>query len=235
MKTGFSGFPAEMPAFFRGLEKNNNREWFQARKSTFDEKIKLPMHTLVETLNQRMMRFAPDYVTDPPRAIYRIYRDTRFSSDKTPYKSHIAAIFNRRIFDKNSGASLYFSVSHKEIEVAGGLYMPSAGQLLAVRNHLAANHETFRRLLRNRRLQTHLGELWGEQLSRAPKGFSPEHPALDLLRYKQWLVYKTLDPALATAPELLDEIALRFRLMTPLVEFLNQPLAGLIRRDELPL
>ncbi|MCX6625706.1 MAG: DUF2461 family protein, partial [Acidobacteria bacterium] len=114
-----------------------------------------------------------------------------------------------------------------------GLYMPSAEQLLSVRNHLAANHEAFRRLIGNRRLKSLLGDLWGEQLGRAPKGFPPDHPALDLLRYKQWLVYTTLAPDLATTPKLLDEIALRFRIMTPLVEFLNQPLSAAKRRKEL--
>ncbi len=235
MKTGFAGFPAELGVFFRGLEKNNNREWFQKRKPVFEEKIKAPMHALIEKVNERMMRFAPEYVTDPAKAVYRIYRDTRFSADKTPYKTHIAAIFPRRNLDKNGGAGLYFSVSHKEIEIAGGLYMPSTEQVRAVRAHIAANHEQFRKLTGDRRLRTLLGELWGEQLSRAPKGFPQDHPALDLLRYKQWVVYRTLEPALATTPELLDEIVVRFRSMTPFVEFLNQPLAGMRRRDELTL
>ena len=231
MKTDFPGFPAQMADFFRGLEKNNNREWFQQRKPIFDEQVKAPMHALVEELNRRMMKFAPDYVTDPVRAIYRIYRDTRFSHDKTPYKTHVAAVFNRRDFDKNSGAGLYFSVSHAEIEIAGGLYMPSAEQLLAVRTHIAANHEELRKIVTNRKLTTELGELWGEKLSRAPKGFPPDHPALDLLRFKQWLVYTTIDPAVALTPKLLDEVARRFRLMMPLVDYLNRPLAGLKKRD----
>lgn len=224
MKTGFAGFPAELGQFFRGIEKNNNREWFLKRKSLFEEKIKAPMCELIEAINRPMMRFAPDYVTDPAKAIYRFYRDTRFSADKRPYKTQIAALFYRRDQEKNRGAGLYFSVSHKTIEIAGGLYLPSPEQVKVVRAWMAEHHLRFRKIIANRRFRALLGDLWGEQLSRAPKGYPPDHPAIDLLRYKQWLVSGSLDPGLAYTPDLAGEIVTRFRLMTPLVEFLNQPL-----------
>src|SRR6476646_9496914 len=96
LKTGFSGFPAEGMQFFRSLARNNRREWFQPRKHIYDEQVKAPMAELVGALCAEMMRFAPDYVAEPAKAIYRIYRDTRFSKDKTPYKTHIAAVFPRR-------------------------------------------------------------------------------------------------------------------------------------------
>lgn len=224
MRTGFPGFPSEAMAFFRGLKRNNRREWFQPRKPVYHEKVKAPMLALVDALNAAMMKFTPDYVTEPEKAVYRIYRDTRFSSDKTPYKTHIAAVFTRRGLEKHASAGLYFSVSPEEVEVAGGLYMPGPEQLLLVRNHIAEHHQEFRRILRAKRLRTLLGELWGEQLSRVPKGFAADHPAADLIRYKQWLVYTLLDPSLATTPKLFEEVASRFRAMIPLTEFLNAPL-----------
>ena len=95
-KTGFSGFPEAGMQFFRGLKRNNRREWFQSRKHVYDAQLKAPMVELVTALTAEMMRFAPDHVADPAKAIYRIYRDTRFGKDKTPYKTHIAAIFPRR-------------------------------------------------------------------------------------------------------------------------------------------
>jgi uncharacterized protein (TIGR02453 family) len=219
MKSVFPGFPAEGIAFLRALARNNRREWFQPRKHTYEEKVRAPMAALVARLNAEMARFAPGYVTDPHKAIYRIYRDTRFSHDKTPYKTQIAAVFKRRGLEKNRSAGLYFSVSPKEIEVAGGVYMPDQDQLRAIRAHLAEHHGRFRRILGNRTLRRLLGELWG-----APKGFPSDHPAADLIRYKQWLVYVLLDPALAASPKLLAELVARFRAMTPLVEFLNEPM-----------
>src|SRR6185436_396699 len=223
-KTGFRGFPEAGMQFFRGLKRNNRREWFQTRKQIYDEQVKAPMVELVTAVTAEMMRFAPDHVADPAKAIYRIYRDTRFSNDKTPYKTHIAAIFPRRGLMKHAGAGLYFSISPDEIEVAGGVYMPGRDELLAIRMHLAEHHDGLRQIVKSKKLRALMGDLHGEQLSRVPKGFPAEHPAADLLRYKQWLFYVMLDPALATTPKLLGEIRKRFEVLTPFVDFLNTPL-----------
>src|SRR5690242_3374729 len=101
MVPGFQGFPAEGMTFMRSLKRNNRREWFQPRKHIYDEQVKAPMMELVAAVNIAMMRFAPDYTRDPKEAIYRIYRDTRFSGDKTPYKTHIAAVFQKRGLGKH--------------------------------------------------------------------------------------------------------------------------------------
>ena len=98
----FSGFPPEGIAFLRGIKRNNRREWFQPRKAIFESQVKAPMIELVEALNSNLAKFAADHLNDPKRAIYRFYRDTRFSADKSPYKDHIAAIFPRR-FPRFSG------------------------------------------------------------------------------------------------------------------------------------
>lgn len=220
----FPGFPPGALAFFRGLSKNNDRDWFQERKEIYETQVKAPMIDLVTALNRDLMRLAPDCVTDPQKSIYRIYRDTRFSPDKTPYKTHIAAIFKRRGLDKHAGAGLYFSVSPKEVEVAGGVYMPGPSELLAIRTHLAGHHAEFLKIVRSRTLRSLMGELQGDQLSRVPKGFDRNHPAADLLRRKQWLFYVLLDPKIATQPAIYTEVSKRFRAMIPLIEFLNAPL-----------
>src|SRR5579862_9854935 len=112
MRTAFPGFPPEALTFFRGLSRHNNRDWFQPRKALFEEKVKGPMRQLVEALNGELRQFAPNFVTDPDKAIYRIYRDTRFSKDKTPYKDHIAASFHGRV-GSHGDAGLYVAISHK--------------------------------------------------------------------------------------------------------------------------
>jgi uncharacterized protein (TIGR02453 family) len=222
----FSGFPREALDLLRSLKRNNRREWFQPRKHLYDERVKAPMLQLVSAINAELLRFAPAYVREPEDAIYRIYRDTRFSPDKTPYKTHIAAVFPRRGLPKHACAGLYFSVSPEGVEVAGGVYMPEPDQLRAIRNHLAATHEEFRSILRGRALRGLLGEMQGTQLARVPKGFCADHPAADLVRYKQWLFDLMLAPDLALTPKLLPEIVKRFRAMTPFNEYLNRPLAG---------
>lgn len=224
MPSAFAGFPEEGIKFLRALKRNNRREWFQPRKHVYEEQVKAPMLELVAALNAEMMAFAPDYVSEPSDAVFRIYRDTRFSPDKTPYKKHIAAAFKRSGFDRHAGAGLYFSVSAAEIEIAAGVYMPAPEELRAIRMHLLENHEEFRRLTADGGLRTAMGELQGDRLSRVPKGFPAEHPAADLVRYKQLLFWVLLDPQLATSPKLFDEVLTRFRVLTPFVEFLNTPL-----------
>jgi uncharacterized protein (TIGR02453 family) len=225
MNPGFAGFPPEGMTFLRGLKKHNTREWFQPRKETYEEKVKGPMLELVTALMQRLADFAPDYVADPNKAIYRIYRDTRFSKDKTPYKTHIAAIFKHRDLEKHSGAGFYFSVAPEEIEVGGGVYMPMPEHLLAIRNYLAENHEEFRRIAAARDVRRLFGEVTGDSLSRVPKGFAADHPAADLLQMKQFLLFRTLEGSLATTPKLFREMLSRFQVMSPFLEFLNRPLS----------
>jgi uncharacterized protein (TIGR02453 family) len=229
-RTPFAGFRPEALAFFRSLKRNNRREWFQPRKHIYDELLREPMIALVDAVNAAMMKFAPAYVREPGAAVYRIYRDTRFSADKTPYKTHVAAIFPRRGLEKHACAGLYFSVSADVVEIAGGVYMPMPEELRAIRLYLVEHHEDLRRILRGRALRGLMGELQGERLARMPKGFDAEHASADLVRAKQWLLDTELDAAVAATPKLVAEIVQRFRAMAPFVEFLNAPLAADLKR-----
>jgi uncharacterized protein (TIGR02453 family) len=224
VRSVFPGFPAEGLAFFSSLQRNNRREWFQPRKAIFEATMKQPMRELVVAVNSAMKSFAPDYVTDPDKAIYRIYRDTRFSKDKTPYKDHIAASFSRR--GDKAGAGYYFAVSHKEVAIGGGIYMPEPETLRDMRQHVAEHHEEFRKIAGARAVRQLFTAVQGEQLSRVPKGYASDHPAADILRMKQYLLYVELPPDLATTPALYTEVVKHFRAMTPFVGFLNTPLLG---------
>jgi len=235
MKNAFPGIPKEGIGFLRDLAKNNNREWFAPRKEIHEEKVRQPVLALVEAVHREMARFAPDYVGDPAKCVYRIYRDTRFSKDKTPYKTHAGALMWRNGTSKNEGAAFYFGISPKSVEVAAGIYAPDPATLLLLRNHIAISHAAFRATFEKPRVKKLMGELHGESLSRAPKGFDPEHPAADLLRRKRLVLYTELDPKLATTPAVVKEIVTRFEALTPFVEYLNGPVLRHLakrRRDE---
>jgi uncharacterized protein (TIGR02453 family) len=221
---GFPGFPNEMITFFRSLKRNNRREWFQPRKHVFDQHVKEPMIELVTALNSEFAKFAPEYVSDPKKAIFRIYRDTRFSADKTPYKTHIAASFARRGRERLAASGYYFSVSNDQIEVAGGIYHPTPETMLIVRTHIAEHYKELRGILADKKVRRLLGKLQGAELTRAPKGFDPAHPAIELIKMKDWILDTTLEASLGTTPRLYREVADRFRVMAPLIEFLNRPL-----------
>ena len=182
------------------------------------------MVALVEALNAEFAKCAPEYINDPKKAVYRIYRDTRFSPDKTPYKAHLAAIFPRRGAGatKDSSAGFYFHVSAKGVGVASGLYQPQPEQLIAVRTWLAKHHVEFLKAAKGP--EKLMGKLQGSTLQRVPKGFAPDHPAADLLKMKQWLYWKELDAKIVTTPKLFAELVKRFRVMLPVLELMNQPL-----------
>ena len=225
MPSPFPGFPPEALQFFRGLARNNNREWFLHRKPLFEEKVKEPMRQLVDAVNLALHDFAPEYETDPDKAIFRIYRDVRFSKDKKPYKEQIAATFRRRGAAHHQGG-YYFAISHKGVAVGGGVYMPEPALLLAIRQRIAERHEEFRRILAAPQLRKLLGNLEGALLSRVPRGFPADHPAADLLRYKYFILYKELPPSLATSPKLYKQIVDRFRVMVPFLKFLTASIAA---------
>ena len=225
MASRFPGFPPEALQFFRALARHNTRDWFQPRKAVFEEKVRQPMRELVEALNAGMKSFAPEYATDPARAVYRIYRDTRFSKDKTPYKTHIAASFFRSSTGPHKYGGYYVQVSHNDVAVGGGVYMPDPEVLLAIRRHIAEHHQKLRKILAAPAVRRSLGELQGDQLSRVPKGFLATHPAADLLRFKSLFLYVNLDPEIATTPQFFSEVLTRFRTMKPFLDFLTAPAA----------
>ena len=226
MKPAFPGFSPDALTFLRALKRNNRREWFQPRKEKYEALIKTPMLELVNALNGEFERFAPDYVTPPEKAVYRIYRDTRFSPDKTPYKTHIAAIFPRRTAVKREGAVFYLHFTEKELLAFGGVYGPDREELLAYRGLLQEHYAEFEEILADKNLRRTAGPLQGEQMSRLPKGIAPGHPAEGLLRRRQWYLSSTLDIQRLTTPRLVPELARRFAAMAPLVAFLNRALAG---------
>jgi uncharacterized protein (TIGR02453 family) len=223
-------FTEQALKFLRGLKRNNNREWFEPRKSTYETALKAPMLALLAAINDAMIEFAPDNVQAPQKAMMRIYRDVRFSADKTPYKPRVAAWWSRAGLEKTSGAGFYFSLNPTEVTIAAGSYMPEREQLLAIRRHLSesggAQHKQLRALLAGKKLKTRFTELEGHRLTRPPKGFDPSDPAMDLLLCRQWGISARLPAETATTPALLKEIVDRFRLAAPIVALLNQPLAG---------
>jgi len=223
----FPGFPKEGIAFLQALKENNGREWFTPRKSIFEEQVKAPMVALVEAVNGELASFAPEYLTEPSKAVYRIYRDTRFSNDKTPYKTHIAGNLHKRGADKHAAGGYYFSVGADQIEIAAGVYMPGPEELLRLRQHISANFDEFSKLLSDKAVTKLMGPLQGDSLARPPKGFAADDPAIDWVKRKQWYYYKTdLDLGIATTPKLLPEIVKRLKAMTPMVFFLNRGLAA---------
>jgi uncharacterized protein (TIGR02453 family) len=221
-----ASLPRRSLAFLRALKRNNRRDWFQPRKEQFDADVREPMLAIVERLADDLRSIAPEIVVDPKTAMYRIYRDTRFSENKTPYKTHVAAVFPWRGLAKHEGAGLYFHVSPDEVWMGGGMYSPQTAQLQAVREHIAGNVRRMRAIVESPGFRRQVGELEGERLQRVPHGFPKDHAAAEYLKYRQFLAGRELPPAFACNPKFYSTLIAVFRQVAPLARFLNEPLVN---------
>jgi uncharacterized protein (TIGR02453 family) len=228
-------FTEESFKFLRGLKRNNRREWFEARRALYDRELKQPMLALIEKITQGMVNYAPEHIRPASKCMLRIYRDTRFSSDKTPYKTHLAAWWTRNGLEKTSGGGYYLQISPTELTVAAGVYMPPKEQLLAIRLHLRERHAEFQRLIEDRKLRKAMAIHDPMALTRPPKGFAADEPAAEWIRWRQWGVIANLPAENALHPSLADAVTKHFRLAQPLVDFLNQPLLQQARPRNKPL
>ena len=217
-------FPEQGLRFLRNLKRHNNREWFMAHKSDYETLVRAPMHDLVEAISHEFARFAPDILATPKASLYRINRDTRFSSDKKPYKTHVAASFRPRDLPRHEGAGFYFHIAPDEMFVGGGLYMPLPEDLRTVRESVAHNYSAFTKIVRAPSFRRLFGDVTGDRLVRVPRGFDPEHPAADYLRLKQFLASRTLPSPSASSPSFFRVLTETFETLSPFVRFLNEPL-----------
>ena len=220
----FTCFPPQALTFLRALRRNNDREWFKERKWRYQEHVRGPMIALVERLAADFATFAPELVASPRASLYRIYRDTRFSDDKTPLKTHVAAVFPCRGLPKHQGAGLYLEVSPGWVWVGGGMYAPDTTQLQAVREHIASNVVRLRAIVESPAFRRTIGSLGGEQLQRVPRGYPKDHEAAAYLRHRQFLAGAEFPAAFATSSRFYSGVVDVFRQVSPLVRFLNEPL-----------
>lgn len=223
-------FTTDTLKFLRALKRNNDREWFRQRKDRYEQHVRQPMIELIARLSGDFRTFAPDFIAEPKVCLYRIYRDTRFSADKSPLKTHVAAHFPMRGMPKGDGGGLYLEVAPTWVWMGGGLYMPSNAQLRAIRSHIADTHPRLHRLVSSAAFRKTVGALEGERLSRVPRGYDRDHPAARYLEFKQFLAGREFDAAFATRPAFYRELLATFRAVAPVVRFLN---AGL-RREVTP-
>jgi len=218
-------FSAATISFLKRLKRNNRREWFNARRDEYEAAVRQPMITIVERLAVDMRVIAPELLVSPKHSIYRIYRDTRFSENKQPYKTHVAASFWHRELAKGVGAGMYFHVSPEGVWVGGGMYAPDTPQLHAVREQIVSNLRQFRSIVEAPAFRRGLdGGLEGEQLQRVPRGFPKDHEAAEYLKYRQFLAGREFPVRFATASGFYSGVLGVFRQVAPLIRFLNEPL-----------
>lgn len=223
-------FTPKTLSFLRSLKRNNRREWFHQRKDQYEQHCRGPMVAVIERLANDLPAFAPGLVADPKVSLFRQYRDTRFSGDKTPLKTHIGATFPNRTLGRLNGAGLYFEVAPTWVWIGGGLWAPDTSQLHLVREHIAANHRQLDAIVKSPGFKK-LGGLRGDTLTRVPRGFAKDHPAAAYLKHRQFLGFREEPAAFAASPTFYKQLAGTLKTIVPLVNFLNEPLVDAARPE----
>ena len=216
-------FTPKTLSFLRSLKRNNRREWFHARKEQYLMHCRQPMSDVVSRLADDFRVFAPEMIADPKVSLLRPYRDTRFSDDKTPLKTHVGATFPHRALGRMNGAWFYFEVAPGWVWMGGGMWRPDTSQLQLVREHIAANHRRLDKIVSSPAFRR-IGGLQGDRLTRVPRGYAKDHPAAGYLQYRQFMGYREAAAALATRKDFYQQLRTTFETIAPLVHFLNEPL-----------
>jgi uncharacterized protein (TIGR02453 family) len=216
-------FTRKTLSFLRSLKRNNRREWFHERRDQYEAHCRGPMIQIIERVANDLPAFAPDLIADPKVSLFRQFRDTRFSDDKTPLKTHLGATFPNRTLGRLNGAGLYFEVAPSWVWIGGGLWAPDTSQLQLVREHVAANHRRLDTIVKAPAFRK-IGGLQGDTMTRVPRGFDKDHPAAQYLMYRQFLGFRE-DPAqLAASATFYKQLIGTMKTIVPLVSFLNEPL-----------
>ena len=207
--------------FLKKLSKNNNRDWFNKHKDNY-----------IEAQNN-IIRFADDLLYEMnkhdqmetpsgKKCLFRIYKDVRFSNDKTPYNTHWSGFLKRAT--KKLRGGYYFNIRPGRSFVAGGFWGPESSDMKRIRQDIEANYESWKKLLAGKTLLKTFGNMTGERLSSSPRGYAKDHPAIDLLRYKQFLLKHEFTDQEVCSPGFLYKANDTFKKMRPFLNHMSEVL-----------
>ncbi|AOM78735.1 DUF2461 domain-containing protein [Pedobacter steynii] len=209
--------------FLNALKNNNNRDWFNEHKTAYQQE-KVLVEDFAEALLEDLRTH--DLIETPSgkRALYRIYRDVRFSHDKTPYQTYWGGAFKRATKFRRGG--YYFHLEQGKSFVAGAFWGPSSQDLKLIRNDISFDDAPLRKILNSESFISNFGTLKGEQLKTSPKGFDADHEAIDLLRYKQFLLIRSFSDEEVLHERFLKEAGSTFREMRPFFDYMSEVLTS---------
>lgn len=219
-----SWFTSEYEQFFKELADNNNKEWFNENKKRYENHVKKPFEKFIADMILRMQSYDPDCKIQPKDAVFRIYRDIRFSKDKTPYKTQMSAIVGRGGRKDHSLAGMYVELGNGHLRIYGGVYQPDKDQLQAIRQEILYNMEDFDKVINEKNFKKHFGEIRGDKNKRLPTEFAEVQEQQPLIANKQFYYFSNLDSKLITSDKLIDKLYEAYEVSQPIREFLHAPL-----------
>jgi uncharacterized protein (TIGR02453 family) len=235
MAAHFDGFPEEMFRFLRELKNNNDREWFNSNKDRYKTELVAPMLSFIEAMDGRLARVSDCFVADPRSnggSMFRIYRDTRFSKDKRPYKEHAACHF-RHISGKDAHApGFYVHLEPDDVFFGGGIWHPPTPVVNDIRDAIVEDAAGWKRATRRKAFRDRFGSLAGESLKRPPHGFDREHPFIEDIKRKDFFAMQRVAPKLACSPKFIDEVTAAFVALKPFMAFITSAVGVSFQLDD---
>jgi len=207
--------------FLKSLSKNNDRDWFNANKNKYIEAHD-NLVAFADALLLEMNKHDNIETPSGKKALFRIYRDVRFANDKTPYNTHWSGAFKRAT--KKLRGGYYFHIKPGDSFLAGGFWAPEPNDLKRIREDIDLNYKDWKKLLANKTLVNTFGKLQGEQVSSAPRGYSKDHPAIDLLRFKQFILKYDFTDKEVLQPDFLYKVNDGFKKMRPFFNYMSEVL-----------
>ena len=220
--SSFAGFPPDFFGFFAELAENNDRDWFNANKNRYYDSVVNPVSEFIVCMAPRLRKISPHYVADPKPhggSMFRIYRDTRFSKDKTPYKTHAGVQFRHEAGKDAHAPGFYIHLAGDGLYFGGGVWLPANPQLNRIRDAIVDNARSWSRITKAKGLQG-IGGIRGEALKRPPRGFDAEHQHIEDLKRKSFYVMTEADARDALQPGFIEQVHEGFRRAAPLNRFI---------------
>ena len=204
--------------FFNKLKKNNDRDWFAANKKEY-QRAHENMIAFADSVIEGMSKIDTIETTSGKKSLFRIYRDTRFSNDKTPYKTHFGGYLKRATKQLRGG--YYFHIEAGKSFVGGGFWEPNPDDLKRIRKAIAEDPDELRKIINSKAFKSVFGSLKGEQVKTAPKGYKKDDPAIDLLRYKQFLISKEFTDKEVLSSDFSEKVVATFKAMRPFFDYMS--------------
>jgi len=227
MAEEFEGFSPDLFAFLKDLKRNNHRDWFEANKDRYKRSVVEPMSAFISAMDARLAKVSDCFIADArPHggSMFRIYRDTRFSKDKSPYKEHTAVHFRHMAGKDAHAPGFYMHFEPDEVFFGGGIWMPDGVVLRRVRDAIVDDVKGWKSATRSPTFRKRFGEVQGDSLKRPPLGYPPDHPLMDDLKRKSFFAVQRVDPSLALTARFTAEVERAFIALRPMMRFLTEAL-----------
>lgn len=220
--TRYAGFKPETLKFLRDLERNNNRDWFDENKSRYEEQVLDVALNFIQSMHDPLKEMAPHFAAVPKRvggSLMRVYRDTRFSKNKLPYKTNIGIQFRHEQAKNAHSPGYYVHIDPDDVFLGAGMWLPESEPLLGIRQRIADKPTEWKRVMADKAFSRHFS-LGGTTLKRPPRGFDKDHPLIEDIKRKSFIAVKNMTHEDALSPQFQRKVETAFKAATPYMRFL---------------